>query len=35
MSLNTLLTPEIKKAVALLFDVHIETVEFQATRRDF
>lgn len=35
MSLNTLLTPEIKKAVALLFDVHIETVEFQATRREF
>ena len=35
MSLNALLTPEIKKAVALLFDVHIETVEFQATRREF
>ena len=35
MSLISILTPEIKKAVALLFDVTIDTIEFQATRREF
>ncbi len=35
MSLISILTPEIKKAVALLFDVNIDTIEFQATRREF
>ena len=35
MSLISILTPEIKKAVALLFDANIDTIEFQATRREF
>ena len=35
MSLISILTPEIKKAVSLLFDVTIDTIEFQATRREF
>ncbi len=35
MSLISILTPEIKKAVALLFDVTIDSIEFQATRREF
>ena len=35
MSLISILTPEIKKAVALLFDTNIDTIEFQATRREF
>jgi arginyl-tRNA synthetase len=35
MSLISILTPEIKKAVSLLFDVNIDTIEFQATRREF
>jgi arginyl-tRNA synthetase len=35
MSLISILTPEIKKAISLLFDVTIDTVEFQATRKEF
>ena len=35
MSLQEILTPQIKQAVQSLFDVSIERVEFQATRRDF
>ena len=35
MSLISILTPEIKKAVALLFEINIDTIEFQATRREF
>ncbi|WP_026977588.1 arginine--tRNA ligase [Flavobacterium tegetincola] len=35
MSLISILTPEIKKAVSLLFEVNIDTIEFQATRREF
>ncbi|MDD3005345.1 arginine--tRNA ligase [Flavobacterium sp.] len=35
MSLISILTPEIKKALTLLFDVTIDTIEFQATRREF
>ena len=33
--LAQILTPQIKKAVAELFDVAIDKIEFQATRRDF
>lgn len=35
MSLQQILTPQIKQAVQSLFDLTIERVEFQATRRDF
>lgn len=35
MSLQEILNPSIKKAVQELFDVTIEKVEFQATRKDF
>jgi arginyl-tRNA synthetase len=35
MSLISILTPEIKKAISLLFDVTIDTIEFQATRKEF
>ena len=35
MSLISILTPEIKKAVSLLFEINIDTIEFQATRREF
>src|SRR5690554_2601369 len=35
MSLQEILTPKIKQAVQSLFDLTIERVEFQATRRDF
>jgi arginyl-tRNA synthetase len=35
MSLISILTPKIKKAVSLLFDVTIDTIDFQATRREF
>ncbi len=35
MSLQEILTPQIKQAVQSLFDITIERVEFQATRRDF
>ena len=35
MSLQEILTPQIKQAVQSLFDLTIERVEFQATRRDF
>lgn len=35
MSLQQILTPKISQAVQSLFDITIERVEFQATRRDF
>src|SRR5690606_26891313 len=35
MSLQQILTPKIKQAVQSIFDLSIEIVEFQATRRDF
>src|SRR6476620_8515520 len=35
MSLQQLLTPQIKKAISELFDVAIDRIEFQATRREF
>lgn len=35
MSLISILTPEIKKAITLLFDINIDTIEFQATRKEF
>ena len=35
MSLQEILIPSIKKAVQELFDVTVEKVEFQATRKDF
>lgn len=35
MSLQEILNPSIKKAVQQLFDITIEKVEFQATRKDF
>jgi arginyl-tRNA synthetase len=35
MSLISILTPEIKKAINLLFDINIDTIEFQATRKEF
>ncbi len=35
MSLQQILTPKIKQAVQSIFDLSIENVEFQATRRDF
>ncbi len=35
MSLQQILTPKISQAVQSLFDIAIENVEFQATRRDF
>lgn len=35
MSLQQILTPKIQQAVQSLFDMTIEKVEFQATRRDF
>jgi arginyl-tRNA synthetase len=35
MSLISILTPKIKKAVSLLFEINIDTIEFQATRREF
>ncbi len=35
MSLQEILTPYIKQAVQQLFDLTIDRVEFQATRRDF
>jgi arginyl-tRNA synthetase len=33
--LQQILTPQIEKAIKTLFDVNIERVEFQATRKDF
>lgn len=33
--LSQILTPQIEKAIAELFDISIEKIEFQATRRDF
>jgi len=35
MALSTILTSEIQKAIRILFDVSVEKVEFQATRREF
>ena len=35
MSLQKILTPSIKKAIQDLFEITIEKVEFQATRKDF
>jgi len=35
MSLQELLTPQIKKAISELFDVAVDRIEFQATRREF
>src|SRR5690554_264107 len=35
MSLQEILTPYIQQAVQQLFDLTIDKVEFQATRRDF
>lgn len=35
MSLQQILTPQIQQAVQSLFDINIEKVEFQATRREF
>ncbi|WP_269223693.1 arginine--tRNA ligase [Flavobacterium sp. IMCC34518] len=35
MSLSNILTPSIEKAIQTLFDVTIEKVEFQATRKEF
>ena len=35
MSSQQLLTPEIKKAVLTIFDVSIDKIEFQSTRKDF
>ena len=35
MSLISILTPEIKKATSLLFDITIDTIEFQVTRKEF
>ncbi|MFT3795522.1 arginine--tRNA ligase [Flavobacterium sp.] len=35
MMLAEILTPQIQKAIAGLFDVQIDKIEFQATRRDF
>jgi arginyl-tRNA synthetase len=35
MSLVSILTPEIKKAVVLLFNINTDTIEFQATRKEF
>ena len=35
MQLQEILTAEIKKAVQSIFDANLETVEFQATRKDF
>lgn len=35
MSLQQILTPQIQQAVQSLFDISIEKVEFQATRREF
>lgn len=35
MSLSSILTPSIEKAIQTLFDVTIEKIEFQATRKEF
>ena len=35
MSLQQILTPSIHKAVQTLFDVTLDKVEFQATRKEF
>ncbi|HUH26302.1 MAG TPA: hypothetical protein VLY87_06715, partial [Flavobacterium sp.] len=35
MSLQEILTPYIQQAVQQLFDLNIDRVEFQATRKDF
>ena len=35
MSLSNILTPSIEKAIQTLFDVTVEKVEFQATRKEF
>src|SRR5690606_37276794 len=35
MSLQQILTPQIKQAIQSLFDLTIERLEFQANRRDF
>ena len=35
MSLPEILTPQIKTAIATLFDVAVDRIEFQATRKDF
>ena len=35
MSLSNILTPSIEKAIQTLFDVTIDKVEFQTTRKEF
>jgi arginyl-tRNA synthetase len=35
MTLQEILTPQIKKAISDLFDVAVERIEFQATRKEF
>ena len=35
MSLSNILTPSIEKAIQTLFDVTIDKIEFQATRKEF
>ena len=35
MSLQEILTPSIKEAIQKTFDVAIDKIEFQATRKDF
>nr|WP_315255495.1 arginine--tRNA ligase [uncultured Flavobacterium sp.] len=35
MSLSNILTPSIEKAIQTLFDVNIDKIEFQATRKEF
>ena len=35
MSLSQILTPEINKAILTLFDITLERVEFQSTRKEF
>ena len=35
LNLQETLSSEIKKAIAQMYGVHLETVDFQATRKDF
>ena len=35
MSLSKILFPHIQNAIASLFDVNVENIEFQATRKEF
>ena len=35
MSLSNILTPSIEKAIQTLFDVTIDKIEFQTTRKEF